>query len=145
MSEYIGTLEITEPQEYTRQYETACNYDKYTLLPGVYEILWHDSDYERYAVAEVKATHDKRFHMARYFSATSVDTKTQIGEVTVGLYRMGEAGQSQEQVLAGFEEYGPVNEPRCDKCGTSMEQADRWCGECGCCTEHCGNFLGCLG
>lgn len=28
-------------------------------------------------------------------------------------------------------------EPRCDTCGTHMEEAAEWCGDCGSCIEHC--------
>jgi len=31
----------------------------------------------------------------------------------------------------------------CDICGESAEGAD-WCGECGCCVEHCQNYRWCL-
>jgi len=31
----------------------------------------------------------------------------------------------------------------CDICGESADGAD-WCGECGCCVEHCQNYRWCL-
>jgi hypothetical protein len=40
------------------------------------------------------------------------------------------------------EEYDDT--PRCDDCSTTMEECERWCGECGCCVEHCQNFVGCV-
>lgn len=35
--------------------------------------------------------------------------------------------------------------PTCDVCGTTCEElpGDLWCGECGCCWEHCQDFVGC--
>jgi hypothetical protein len=35
--------------------------------------------------------------------------------------------------------------PTCDVCGTECEAlpGDEWCGECGCCVEHCQEFVGC--
>ena len=33
--------------------------------------------------------------------------------------------------------------PRCDVCDTADEEADGWCGNCGCCREHCQHFHGC--
>jgi hypothetical protein len=36
-------------------------------------------------------------------------------------------------------------EPRCDECGIHCEEVDvdEWCGECGCCADHCAGFEGC--
>jgi hypothetical protein len=33
--------------------------------------------------------------------------------------------------------------PRCDVCTATEEQAKAWCGNCGCCMEHCQNHVGC--
>jgi hypothetical protein len=35
-------------------------------------------------------------------------------------------------------------EPSCDVCGALAEdESVDWCGECGCCVEHCQKFVGC--
>jgi hypothetical protein len=35
-------------------------------------------------------------------------------------------------------------EPTCDVCGALAEdESVNWCGECGCCVEHCQKFEGC--
>jgi hypothetical protein len=36
-------------------------------------------------------------------------------------------------------------DPRCDECNTSAfaMASDEWCGSCGCCKEHCLNYVGC--
>lgn len=34
-------------------------------------------------------------------------------------------------------------QPRCDVCGIRDEEADDWCGECGCCREHCQQYESC--
>lgn len=34
-------------------------------------------------------------------------------------------------------------EPRCDVCGFFSEDADGWCGTCGCCVVHCQQFVDC--
>lgn len=37
--------------------------------------------------------------------------------------------------------------PTCDVCGTTIEEIEwnggDWCGECGCCKEHCQHFKDC--
>lgn len=132
MSEVIGLLTITQPREYVKRYATACNYDAYTLLPGTYEIDWHASDYEKYAVVNVNATHDRRYMQSSLFTAASVDTSTQEGTITVGLYRSGDKGP--HEALRMLTDFGLVSTtPTCDVCGTTCEElpGDAWCGECG--------------
>lgn len=38
-------------------------------------------------------------------------------------------------------------EPRCDVCDITCEEVswnnDEWCGECGCCAEHCQQYVDC--
>lgn len=85
----LGTLTIAGPQKYRREYETACNYDDFTLLPGTYEIQRYSGNYDTYTVAYVKATHDARYMLSRLFTASSLDTRTQDGVMDVGLYYFG--------------------------------------------------------
>lgn len=33
-------------------------------------------------------------------------------------------------------------EPRCDVCN-AVDETVEWCGNCGCCTEHCQSEEGC--
>ena len=33
--------------------------------------------------------------------------------------------------------------PRCDVCNVADEEAEDWCGVCGCCREHCQQYEGC--
>lgn len=32
--------------------------------------------------------------------------------------------------------------PRCDVCGLADEETE-WCGDCGCCVEHCQQYITC--
>ena len=44
-----------------------------------------------------------------------------------------------------MDSYLPASvDPSCDVCGALMEdESVEWCGECGCCVEHCQKFEGC--
>ena len=41
--------------------------------------------------------------------------------------------------------YPEEPEVRCDWCGEPCSVYVWWCGECGCCKEHCQNFINCEG
>lgn len=40
--------------------------------------------------------------------------------------------------------YPAEPEIRCDWCGDPQDEDNtEWCGECGCCKEHCQNYIDC--
>lgn len=104
--ETVATLTITEPTPHTVRYETACNYDKYTLLPGEYPVKRLDG---RHALSvEIKATHDARYMESRLFTASSVDTDTEPGETSVYLHSYILFGSTVEKALNNLRGYGTI-------------------------------------
>ena len=86
----IGTITITEPEVITRQYETACNFDKIEIAPGTYPV-WCTGCYAvkgRVSSPKIWAPCDgvivENFYQKRLFSSVSNHHNDKVGRAATG-------------------------------------------------------------
>lgn len=70
-----------------------------------------------------------------------------VSDMGARVWHADDEAHALEQHTDAFPDEGVITvvdiEPTCDVCDTTMEESEQWCGECGCCVEHCQNFTDC--
>lgn len=113
--------------------EARARYDRGEVIAMASESWWFDSDREcsGFDRASMGGCTFDELHPHRPGSGWSYAKPVPVVEGWEGTYP------------ARPEWWDDETEPRCDDCGIHMEEAARWCGECGCCREHCQGYAGC--